>query len=76
VSEFCHACSAPLSGDFKGPSGKYCKYCTDESGNLKPRAEILAGLTQWIQGWQAVSPDIARKRAEYFMKAMPAWADD
>ena len=75
MQEHCHSCTAPLAGDYKGPSDKYCKYCTDEAGNLKPREEILSGLSEWFQGWQRVSPDLARKRAELFMQAMPAWAD-
>jgi hypothetical protein len=76
MQEFCHSCTAPLSGEYKGPSDKYCKYCTDDAGNLKPREEIREGLAQWMTGWQGTTIEVARKRAEYFMKALPAWADD
>jgi hypothetical protein len=77
MDQFCHSCTAPLSGDFKGASETYCKYCTDESGNLKSRDEIREGITQWFMGWQPnVTPELARKRADLFMSALPAWADE
>ncbi len=77
MDQFCYSCSAPLNmPEFKGPAEHYCKYCTDEKGNLKSREEILKGIAHWIQSWQ---PDLdeekALKRAAYFMKAMPEWAD-
>jgi LSD1 subclass zinc finger protein len=73
---FCHACTAPLQNpEFRGASDIYCKYCSDEKGNLKPYEEVKAGIVQWIKDWQGVSDDVAAERAEYFMKAMPAWAD-
>ena len=75
--KFCHSCTAPLDmPDFKGPAENYCKYCTDESGNLKPRDQIQQGIAQWFKSWQPGLDDgTAMKRAEFFMKAMPAWAD-
>jgi hypothetical protein len=62
---------------FQGPAENYCKFCTDEQGNLKPRNEIKQGCAGWLKSW---SPDLddetALKRAEHYMKAMPEWADD
>jgi len=77
MDKFCHSCAAPLDGPmFKGPSDKYCKYCSDEAGKLKPREEIHKGITMWLKEWQ---PDIdeatAAVRADHYMKAMPAWAE-
>ncbi len=77
MDKFCYSCSAPLSmPKFKWPAENYCKYYTDEKGNLKTRDEILKGIAHWIQSWQ---PDMDEKkafeRAKYFMKAMPAWAE-
>ncbi|UCF06522.1 MAG: hypothetical protein JSV33_05715 [bacterium] len=77
MDKFCHSCAAPLNmPDFQGPAENYCKYCTDESGNLKPREEILNGVMAWLKSW---SPDLdderARTRAECYMKSMPAWAE-
>ncbi|UCD18585.1 MAG: hypothetical protein JSV44_06695 [Candidatus Zixiibacteriota bacterium] len=78
MDKFCHSCSAPLNmSDFRGPAEDYCKYCTDESGNLKSRQEIRQGIAQWFKGWQPnLDEQTAIIRAELFMKAMPAWADE
>ncbi len=78
MDKFCHSCTAPLNmPEFKGPAENYCKYCTDESGNLKPREVIHKGIADWFKSWQ---PDLddqkASKRAADFMNAMPAWAED
>ena len=73
---FCQSCTAPLDNpEFKGASDIYCKYCTDENGDLKSYEEIKKGITMSFLGWQDVSEEVASQRAEYFMKAMPAWAD-
>ena len=73
----CQSCTAPLdSPDFKGASEQFCKYCTDESGNLKPKAEVQKGIANWFMMWQpGVNFDTAFERAAHFMKAMPAWAE-
>ena len=77
MDQHCHSCTAPLSGDFKGPSEFYCKYCADEQGNLKSRDDIHEGIMHWFMGWQPnITPEIARKRADLFMSALPAWADE
>ena len=78
MSAFCHSCTAPLDvPEFKGVSDIYCKYCSDDNGNLKPREEIKRGIVEWFKGWQGdISEEVAMKRADYFMRAMPAWADD
>ncbi len=78
MSTFCHSCTAPLDApDFKGVSDIYCKYCTDENGKLKPRTEIQRGIAEWFKSWQGdINDGQAMKRADLFMNAMPAWADD
>ena len=62
--------------DFKGPAEDYCKYCTDEQGNLKSRDEIQMGIAEWFKTWH---PDLdqvtALARAAHYMNAMPAWAE-
>jgi hypothetical protein len=77
MDKFCFSCAAPLaSPDFKGVAENYCKYCADESGNLRSREEIFDGIVQWLKSWQ---PDLddekALERATHYMKAMPAWAE-
>jgi hypothetical protein len=77
MDKFCFSCSAPLSSEeFKGPAEDFCQYCTDHQGNLKPREEIMAGVAGWFMSWQPdLDEETARKRAELFIKSMPAWAD-
>ena len=77
MDRFCHSCAAPLGRpDFQGPAENYCKYCTDDSGKLKPKGEIQQGIAQWFKGWQ---PDLddkkASERASFYMKSMPTWAE-
>lgn len=76
MSQFCHACGAPLGvPQFKGESDTYCKHCVDESGRLRPRDQVKQGITQWIKSWQpGVSEVQAAEQADHYMKAMPAWA--
>ena len=75
---FCHSCAAPLDNpEFRGAAEDYCKYCTDEEGRLKSRDQIKEGVIQWLKAWQPrLDDETARKRAEHYMKSMPAWADD
>ncbi len=60
MDKFCYSCSAPLNlPEFKGTAEHFCKYCTDEKGNLKSREEIQKGIAQWFQSWQ---PDLDEKK--------------
>ncbi len=73
----CYACAAPLKGEFKGQSDVYCRYCLDENGQLKPREDIRRGIAQWFRSWQPNLDDAtALARADLYMRAMPAWADE
>jgi hypothetical protein len=76
MAEYCNSCGAPLgTEEFKGPSDKYCKYCTDESGQVKPYDEVKAGIASWIKKWQDVDDEKASVRADHWPHAMPEWAD-
>lgn len=77
MNKFCYSCSAPLEmPEFKGPAENFCKYCTDEEGNLKSREEIYSGIVYWLKTWQpGIDDETAKERATCFMKAMPAWAE-
>jgi len=77
MEKFCYSCASPLgTPEFKGPSENYCKYCTDENGDLKVRAEVQRGLAEWFKSWQPDLDDAkALARAAEYMKAMPAWAE-
>lgn len=78
MAQFCHSCTAPLGGpDFKGASDIYCKYCSDEKGNLHPRPQVQEGIATWFQSWHpAITREVALKRADTFMQALPAWAKE
>jgi hypothetical protein len=74
---FCLSCGMPLEeSDLRGEAEKFCTHCTDEDGNVRSREEVRQGLANWIMQWQHVEYETALKRAEHYMKAMPAWADD
>lgn len=78
MAKYCQSCSMPLdSPGARGPAKEYCKHCTDAKGNLKPRAEVQRGIAMWLSSWQGgLTEEQALKRAEHFMAAMPAWAED
>lgn len=73
----CHSCSAPLTNEmFKGCSKVYCKFCADEKGALKPKAEVQKLIARWFMTWQPnITESTALERAAHFMKALPAWAE-
>lgn len=74
----CHACSVSLHlPEFKGPSGIYCKYCTDDQRNLKSFEEVRDGIPHWFTTWQGtIRPEVAKRRAESFMRGLTAWVQD
>jgi hypothetical protein len=74
---YCHSCSAPLIGEFKGASDKFCKCCLDETGNRAPRDAIQKGIAEWLMSWdEGLTMEKALVRAGHYMKAIPAWAED
>ena len=76
MSTVCYACGAPLNPKFDDPAKDYCKGCCDSQGSLKPRADIQRGIAEWFRSWQPnLDESTALKRADLYMRAMPAWAD-
>jgi hypothetical protein len=74
--EFCFSCGMPLTDESKSKNTRFCKYCADESGAVKTREEVLGGIANWLRMMQPeLAEDIAMKRAVYYLKAMPQWAD-
>lgn len=73
--QFCQACGMPMSApDAHSTSDTYCAYCSDSNGNLKPWEEAVSGLAGFLDSWQKVGPEEAKKRAKRYLMAMPAWA--
>ena len=77
MNKSCHSCGIPLAGeDGKDYRTNYCLYCTDENGNLYPKEIVQKGLAKWLQKWAPETGSVDfMKRAESYMKAMPAWAE-
>ena len=76
MDKFCHSCAAPLTEEFKGAAEYYCKFCSDEQGNLKSRGEVRRGIAEWFKGWQPnLDDETALARADAYLNAMPAWAE-
>jgi len=77
-SKFCHSCGVPLDGKMgKEIIENYCHFCADESGKLKPREVVRVGVIEWLKMFAAEdsNPNF-EKRADNYLKAMPAWAED
>ena len=77
MDKFCYSCAVPLHmPEFQGKAENYCNHCTDEDGELKPRDKIRASMAEWFKTWQPdLNPEEALKRADHYMRAMPAWAE-
>ena len=73
MDKFCQSCGMPLADQ---SSDQYCQYCTDEKGQLKPREAVREGIAGWLQMFTP-NPETVnfKKRAESYLNAMPAWAE-
>lgn len=64
----CDSCGMPIE------SGRYCSYCTDESGQLQSFEERFERMVSWQAGRE---PDKSREELEAatlsYMATMPAW---
>jgi hypothetical protein len=66
----CQSCGMPIE------TGRYCAYCTDESGTLQSFDERFARMTAWQarRNPDATRQDIERQTLDY-LATMPAWHD-
>ena len=66
----CESCGMPIE------SGRYCGYCTDDSGALHSFEERFARMAAWQarRDPAASKRDIERQVLDY-MATMPAWSD-
>lgn len=73
----CESCGMPMSKpeDFGGqnPNNKYCRYCTDEKGILKPFDEKLNDFAEFIMKSNDFGKEQALKIAKENLLKMPAW---
>jgi len=76
MTTHCNSCGAPVEAtELKEKS--YCSYCKNEDGSIADKESIKKGLAGWLKAWSPdeLTDDIALKRAELYMKAMPHWAE-
>ena len=75
--QFCHSCGIPLQGTGAGDaSGNYCGNCLDDTGRLKPKDAILAGIAQWLMMFTPnATMEMCMSRANHYLNAMPEWAE-
>jgi hypothetical protein len=72
--ELCQSCSASIS-HHRGISERYCRFCADERGTLRPRPEVERMLAGWLRMWErGLTADEALEGASRFMSRMPAWS--
>lgn len=73
---FCRSCMTSLGEESnRGSSDRFCRWCSDRQGNLRPASQVREILTDWFMHWQkGISREEASRRAGHYMLAMPAWA--
>jgi hypothetical protein len=66
----CESCGMPIE------TGRYCSYCTDETGNLQSFDERLERMIAWQarRDVQATREELERQTRAY-MATLPAWRD-
>ena len=62
----CESCGMPSES-------KYCEYCADSEGNLKPRAEVREEMIAIYMKTKKKTREEAEEFIDYYMSTMPAW---
>lgn len=77
IENICQSCGMPMRNpqDFGGgrPDNRYCVYCTDVEGNLKPYEVVLENMKNFTIRMMGVSENEALKMAQEGMAKQPAW---
>jgi hypothetical protein len=75
--KFCESCGMPMRAqpDFGGGrlDNRYCVYCTEADGRLKPYAVVLDNMKNFAVRMLGVSETEALKIAQEGMAKQPAW---
>ncbi len=73
----CSSCGMPLENqeDFSlgNVHSDYCKYCTNENGQLLPFEQILLANANYFKESQGLTEQAANKMAHDLLKSQPAW---
>ena len=70
TAQACESCGMPIE------TGRYCGYCTDESGQLQSFDQRFERMVGWQarRNPQATREELERQTLDY-MATMPAWRD-
>ncbi|HSB47712.1 MAG TPA: zinc ribbon domain-containing protein [Candidatus Bilamarchaeum sp.] len=73
----CDSCGMPMTktSDFGGmkKDNRYCKYCTYDNGQLKPRHEIHENMVQFYMKAKKLERKAAEQYVDEIMARSPAW---
>lgn len=73
----CGSCGMPMDKPelfgAQNERNPYCKYCTDEAGELLSYETILEQNTQFYMSEQGLDKEAARAFSEKFLSTLPAW---
>ncbi|MDM7993131.1 MAG: hypothetical protein QUS11_07430 [Candidatus Fermentibacter sp.] len=74
---FCRSCMSSLLDEHnRGPSDRYCRWCSDSEGRLRTADEVRGVLTNWFMHWQpGITREVAEGRVRHYMLSMPAWSE-
>lgn len=75
----CESCGMPFDNVEDHALGEaarpYCRYCTDDVGQLLPFDTRLARVTDWMMQESSLDRSTAEKVAREQMRSLPAWRD-
>ncbi|UCD19082.1 MAG: TetR/AcrR family transcriptional regulator [candidate division WOR-3 bacterium] len=75
----CESCAMILhrATDFanQDTTNRYCRYCTDEQGNLRSFDAVLKTMTTFLEKTQVLNKKSARNAALVVLAKNPAWKD-
>lgn len=73
----CEACGMTMSRPSQhgngNSGGRFCIYCTDLAGNLKPRSEIREGMIQYTMKLESWTREQAEQVVDMQLSQLPAW---
>jgi hypothetical protein len=73
----CESCGMRMDAREKFGGGlwgnRYCVYCCDERGQLKPKEKILRQLTHYFMQSKKLGQEEAEKEAQAHLSKMPKW---
>jgi len=79
LDNMCQSCGMPMNGlDQRGgnlPDNRYCVYCTDEAGELKPYKTVLNRMAAFMAKSEDIPIEKALAKSEAYMTHLPAWRD-